>query len=174
VLLWLTYFMGLVIVYLLTSWLPTLMRDSGASMEQAAFIGALFQFGGVLSAVGVGWAMDRSIRTRSSARSTCWPGCLPTRWGRAWATSLLATLVLVAGMCVNGAQSAMPSLAARFYRPGPATGVSWMLGIGRFGAILGAWMGATLLGLGWNFEQVLTALVIPAALATVGVVIKGW
>ena len=33
--LWLTYFMGLVIVYLLTSWLPTLMRDSGASMEQA-------------------------------------------------------------------------------------------------------------------------------------------
>lgn len=57
--LWLTYFMGLVIVYLLTSWLPTLMRDSGASMEQSAFIGALFQFGGVLSAVGVGWAMDR-------------------------------------------------------------------------------------------------------------------
>lgn len=45
-LLWLTYFMGLVIVYLLTSWLPTLMRDSGASLEQAAFIGALFQFGG--------------------------------------------------------------------------------------------------------------------------------
>ena len=34
-------------VYLLTSWLPTLMRDSGgASLEQAAFIGALFQFGG--------------------------------------------------------------------------------------------------------------------------------
>ncbi len=54
-----------------------------------------------------------------------------------------------------------------------ATGVSWMLGIGRFGAILGAWMGATLLGLGWNFEQVLTALVIPAALATAAVVIKG-
>ncbi|MDP0651913.1 aromatic acid/H+ symport family MFS transporter, partial [Klebsiella pneumoniae] len=48
-LLWLTYFMGLVIVYLLTSWLPTLMRDSGASLEHAAFIGALFQFGGVLS-----------------------------------------------------------------------------------------------------------------------------
>jgi AAHS family 4-hydroxybenzoate transporter-like MFS transporter len=34
-------------------------------------------------------------------------------------------------------------------------------------------MGATLLGLGWNFEQVLTALVIPAALATAAVVIKG-
>jgi AAHS family 4-hydroxybenzoate transporter-like MFS transporter len=48
-----------------------------------------------------------------------------------------------------------------------------MLGIGRFGAILGAWIGATLLGLGWNFEQVLTALVVPAVIATTAVVIKG-
>ena len=48
-----------------------------------------------------------------------------------------------------------------------------MLGIGRFGAILGAWIGATLLGLGWNFEQVLTALVLPAALATAAVLLKG-
>ncbi|MGC3136656.1 aromatic acid/H+ symport family MFS transporter, partial [Pseudomonas aeruginosa] len=40
VLLWLTYYMGVVIVYLLSSWLPTVMRDSGASLQQAAFIGA--------------------------------------------------------------------------------------------------------------------------------------
>lgn len=33
-LLWLTYFMGLVIVYLLTSWLPTLMRDSGRAWSR--------------------------------------------------------------------------------------------------------------------------------------------
>ncbi len=58
-LLWFTYFMGLVIIYLLTSWLPTLMRETGATMERAAFIGGLFQFGGVLSALFVGWAMDR-------------------------------------------------------------------------------------------------------------------
>jgi AAHS family 4-hydroxybenzoate transporter-like MFS transporter len=174
-LLWLTYFMGLVIVYLLTSWLPTLMRDSGASMEQAAFIGALFQFGGVLSAVGVGWAMDRFNPHKVIGIFYLLAGVFAYAVGQSLGNiTLLATLVLVAGMCVNGAQSAMPSLAARFYpTQGRATGVSWMLGIGRFGAILGAWMGATLLGLGWNFEQVLTALVIPAALATTAVVIKG-
>ena len=174
-LLWLTYFMGLVIVYLLTSWLPTLMRDSGASMEQAAFIGALFQFGGVLSAVVVGWAMDRFNPHKVIGIFYLLAGVFAYAVGQSLGNiTLLATLVLVAGMCVNGAQSAMPSLAARFYpTQGRATGVSWMLGIGRFGAILGAWMGATLLGLGWNFEQVLTALVIPAALATTAVVIKG-
>ena len=174
-LLWLTYFMGLVIVYLLTSWLPTLMRDSGASMEQAAFIGALFQFGGVLSAVGVGWAMDRFNPHKVIGIFYLLAGVFAYAVGQSLGNiTVLATLVLVAGMCVNGAQSAMPSLAARFYpTQGRATGVSWMLGIGRFGAILGAWMGATLLGLGWNFEQVLTALVIPAALATTAVLIKG-
>jgi AAHS family 4-hydroxybenzoate transporter-like MFS transporter len=175
-LLWLTYFMGLVIVYLLTSWLPTLLRDSGASMEQAAFIGALFQFGGVLSAVGVGWAMDKFNPHKVIAIFYLLAGVFAYAVGQSLGNiTVLATLVLVAGMCVNGAQSAMPSLAARFYpTQGRATGVSWMLGIGRFGAILGAWMGATLLGLGWNFEQVLTALVIPAVLATTAVLIKGF
>ena len=174
-LLWLTYFMGLVIVYLLTSWLPTLMRDSGASMEQSAFIGALFQFGGVLSAVGVGWAMDRFNPHKVIGTFYLLAGVFAYAVGQSLGhITVLATLVLVAGMCVNGAQSAMPSLAARFYpTQGRATGVSWMLGIGRFGAILGAWIGATLLGLGWNFEQVLTALVVPAAVACTAVVIKG-
>jgi len=174
-LLWLTYFMGLVIVYLLTSWLPTLMRDSGASMEQAAFIGALFQFGGVLSAVGVGWAMDRYNPHKVIGIFYLLAGVFAYAVGQSLGNiTVLATLVLIAGMCVNGAQSAMPSLAARFYpTQGRATGVSWMLGIGRFGAILGAWSGATLLGLGWNFEQVLTALLVPAALATGGVIVKG-
>ncbi|MCP1627048.1 MFS transporter [Pseudomonas nitroreducens] len=174
-LLWLTYFMGLVIVYLLTSWLPTLMRDAGASMEQAAFIGALFQFGGVLSSVAVGWAMDRFNPHKVIGIFYCLAGVFAYCVGQSLGTvTLLATLVLAAGMCVNGAQSAMPSLAARFYpTQGRATGVSWMLGIGRFGAILGAWIGATLLGMGWNFEQVLTALVLPAAIATAAVLIKG-
>lgn len=174
-LLWLTYFMGLVIVYLLTSWLPTLMRDAGASMEQAAFIGALFQLGGVLSSVAVGWAMDRFNPHKVIGLFYCLAGVFAYCVGQSLGTvTLLATLVLAAGMCVNGAQSAMPSLAARFYpTQGRATGVSWMLGIGRFGAILGAWIGATLLGLGWNFEQVLTALIVPAAIATAAVLIKG-
>ncbi|WP_122666154.1 MFS transporter [Pseudomonas viridiflava] len=175
-LLWLTYFMGLVIVYLLTSWLPTLMRDSGASMEQSAFIGALFQFGGVLSAVGVGWAMDKYNPHKVIGCAYFLAGVFAWLVGQSLGNvAVLATLVLLAGMCINGAQSAMPSLAARFYpTQGRATGVSWMLGIGRFGAILGAWAGATLLGLGWNFEQVLTALVVPAALAALAVLIKGW
>ena len=174
-LLWLTYFSGLVIVYLLSSWLPTLVRDSGASLEQAAIIGALFQLGGVLSAVGVGWAMDRYNPHKVIGVFYFLAGVFAYLVGQSLGEmALLATLVLLAGAFICGAQSAMPSLAARFYpTQSRATGVSWMLGIGRFGAILGAWIGATLLGMGWNFEQVLSILVVPAAIATVAIVLKG-
>jgi len=174
-LLWGTNFMGLIIIYLLTSWLPTLMRESGASMTQSAVVGALFQFGGVLSAVGVGWAMDRGDPHKVIGICYLLAGVLAVAVGRSMGSGLaLVVLVLFAGMCINGAQSAMPSLAARYYPTHVrATGVSWMLGIGRFGAVLGAWLGAALLGLGWNFEQVLTVLIVPAVLAMTGVFIKG-
>jgi AAHS family 4-hydroxybenzoate transporter-like MFS transporter len=174
-LLWVTYFMGLVVVFLLTSWLPTLLRESGTSMERAALIGGLFQFGGVLSAVLVGWAMDHfnphKVRGLFYGLTALLVYIVGQSLGHA---DLLPWLVLLAGMCINGAQSAMPSLAARFYPThGRATGVSWMLGIGRFGGILGAWLGATLLGLGWSFEQVLTGLILPASLACAALLIKG-
>ncbi len=38
VMLCLTYFMGLLIFYLLTSWLPLLIRETGASMSQASLL----------------------------------------------------------------------------------------------------------------------------------------
>jgi AAHS family 4-hydroxybenzoate transporter-like MFS transporter len=174
-LLWFSNFMGLMIIYLLTSWLPTLMRDSGASVEHSAVIGALFQLGGVFSAMGVGWAMDRyNPHTVIGAFYLMAGGFVWLVGQSVQQLPMLATLVLLAGMCVNGAQSAMPSLAARFYpTQGRATGISWMLGIGRFGGVTGAWAGATLLGAGWEFEQVLTALVVPATLATIAILIKG-
>ncbi|WP_028752581.1 hypothetical protein [Rhizobium leucaenae] len=44
-----------------------------------------------------------------------------------------------------------------------ATGVSWMLGIGRLGSILGSSIGGLLLGFGWDFRGIFCALAVPAA-----------
>lgn len=57
-LLWLTYFMGLFLVYLLGSWLPTLIKDNGMSVSDAALITALFQFGGTVGSLLLGWLID--------------------------------------------------------------------------------------------------------------------
>ena len=43
--LWATYFMGLMVIYLLSGWLPTLIKDAGLPIEHAANTTALFQLG---------------------------------------------------------------------------------------------------------------------------------
>ncbi|MHA3105297.1 MFS transporter [Acinetobacter sp. ANC 3791] len=173
-LLWFTYFMGLVMIYLLTSWLPTLMRETGASMERAAFIGGLFQFGGVLSALFIGWAMDRFNPNRIIAGFYLAAGVFAFTVGQSLSSPiLLAVLVLCAGVAINGAQSSMPALSARFYPTQcRATGVAWMSGIGRFGAVFGAWIGAVLLGQHWSFTAILSMLLIPATAAAVSIFVK--
>lgn len=174
VLLWTTYFMGLVVVYLLTSWLPTLMRETGASMERAAFIGGLFQFGGVLSALFIGWAMDRFNPNRIISGFYFLAGLFAIAVGQSLSNpTLLAILVLCAGIAINGAQSSMPALSARFYPTQcRATGVAWMTGIGRFGAVFGAWIGAVLLGNDWSFTAILSLLMIPATAAAIAIFVK--
>ncbi|MDV2439376.1 MFS transporter [Acinetobacter gerneri] len=176
VLLWFTYFMGLIIIYLLTSWLPTLMRETGASMERAAFIGGLFQFGGVLSALFIGWAMDKFNPNRVIACFYFLAGIFAFTVGQSLHNpTLLAIFILCAGMAANGAQTAMPVLSARFYPTQcRATGVAWMSGIGRFGAVFGAWIGAVLLGNHWSFTSILSMLLIPASAAAIAILIKSF
>lgn len=175
-LLWLTYFMGLVMIYLLTSWLPTLMHETGASLERAAFLGGLFQFGGVISALFIGWAMDRFNPNRIIAGFYLAAGLFAIVVGQSLGSpTLLALFILCAGIAVNGAQSAMPVLSARFYPTQcRATGVAWMSGIGRFGAVFGAWIGAVLLGNHWSFTMILSMLIIPASTAAIAIFIKSF
>ncbi|CAG9244336.1 conserved hypothetical protein [Burkholderia diffusa] len=46
-----------------------------------------------------------------------------------------------------------------------ATGVAWMLGIGRIGGVAGAFAGALLMGLGWRFGDVFSLLAVLALVA---------
>src|SRR5258708_36011410 len=56
---------------------------------------------------------------------------------------------------MNTAQSSMPALAAPFYpTQGRATGVAWMLGIGRFGGIAGSFLVAELSARQLGFSEI--------------------
>lgn len=173
VLLWTTYFMGLLIFYLLTSWLPTLFADAGYPIEKAALITALFPLGGGIGTLTVGWLMDRGHPWRIVAGTYALTGALVYAVGHgAGDLFLLGVLVFAAGTCMNGAQSSMPTLAAGFYPTQcRATGVAWMLGIGRFGGIVGALLGAQILGLGWSFGKIFGLLSLPAFVATAALLI---
>ncbi|WP_434661164.1 MFS transporter [Klebsiella sp. MISC125] len=174
VMLCLTYFMGLLIFYLLTSWLPLLIRETGATMSQASIITALFPLGGGIGVLILGALMDKINPNKVVAVGWLLTGVFVCLVGFSTSSLLLmGVMVFIAGSIMNGAQSSMPALAAGFYpTQGRATGVAWMLGIGRFGGILGAFSGVFLMEAQLSFETIFTLLAIPAFLSAIALLVK--
>jgi AAHS family 4-hydroxybenzoate transporter-like MFS transporter len=170
--LWVTYFMGLMVIYLLTGWLPTLFKENGLSIADAANTTAMFQIGGTVGAVVVGWFMGKTSPTKVISLAYVGGALCVALLGLSGAfSSTLALWVTLAGFCMSGAQTGLNAHAPSCYPTGArATGVSWMLGVGRFGSILGSLVGGVLLGLGWGFGPILMLLAVPALVAAVAVV----
>lgn len=162
--LWLAYFMGLLVYYLLTNWLPTLFRDAGFSGPRAALMTSLFPLGGVLGNLCVGWFMDRLNANRVIAATYVLAAMMVLLVGRGVGHQLwLGTLIFLTGTLVTSAVTSMSALAAAFYPThGRATGVAWMLGVGRIGGVTGALVGASLISLGWQIGSVFSLLAVPA------------
>lgn len=174
IMLCLTYFMGLLIFYLLTSWLPLLIRETGATLSQASIITALFPLGGGIGVLVLGALMDKINPNKVVAVGYLLTGVFVCLVG--FSTSnlvLMGVMVFIAGTIMNGAQSSMPALAAGFYpTQGRATGVAWMLGLGRFGGILGAFSGAFLMQAELSFKTIFALLAIPAVLSAIALMVK--
>ncbi|MDR5856331.1 MFS transporter [Caballeronia sp. LZ062] len=174
VMLWLTYFMGLVIFYLLMSWMPLLMNEAGFTPERAALLTALFPLGGGIGTVASGWLMDRW-----NANIIVMLGYLLTAAfifvvGQAIGSiGLVSALIFLAGTTMNGAQSSMPSLAAMFYpTQSRATGVSWMYGVGRFGGIAGVALGGLFAQWKLGLPAVFALLAVPSVIAGLALFVK--
>jgi AAHS family 4-hydroxybenzoate transporter-like MFS transporter len=172
---WLTLFMGLLTMYLLSSWLPLISRDAGLSLADAAIIGSLLQVGGVVGNFTVGLKMDRwnphkviALTIAGGAVCAVLIALLPPTM------AVLCPLILLLGYFVNGVSPGCYALSAQFYPTRMrATGVSWATGIGRLGAISGAGLGALILAANWSFGQVFLFLAVPSLLGVLAQYLKG-
>jgi MFS transporter, AAHS family, 4-hydroxybenzoate transporter len=173
IMLWLAYFMGLVIFYALINWMPVLLKDAGVTPSTAALVSALFPLGG-FGAILSGWLMDRFNANLIIA------ACFALTAGAVYAIGqstghivLLMLVVLGAGILMNTAQSSLPTLAAAFYPTnGRATGVAWMMGIGRFGGIAGSFLVAELSRRNLSFSQIFMIVGTSGLIAATALVIK--
>ena len=171
--LWLTYFMGLVIFYALVNWMPLLLRDAGLSAQDATLVSALFPLGGV-GAVLSGWLMDRYNPNAVIAIAFALTAASIHAIGRsAHDLALLMTVVFVAGVVMNTAQSSLPALAAAYYpTQGRATGVAWMMGVGRLGGIAGSFLVAELARLRFGIEGIFGVVALAGVVATLALLVK--
>jgi len=179
-LLWLTFFMSLLVIYLLSSWLPTLLRGTGMSLRTAALVTTMFQVGGTVGAIVLGWVMDRVNPHYALAASYTLAGVFVAAIGGLADAPVAASIaVFLAGFCVSGSQVGANALSANYYPTDcRATGVSWANGVGRLGSVVGSVGGATMLSMGLTMPALFVLVGIPALIAgatmlSLGIVRRG-
>ncbi|HKR38564.1 MAG TPA: MFS transporter [Paraburkholderia sp.] len=153
---WIAMFMGLLLLYGLSTWLPQLMRKAGfplgSSLALLVVLNSTAALGSLLGgavADSLGSKRVVSVLYLLAAASLC---ALPFAHG----TLQTYVLVGIAGVGTIGNTMLLGAYITRYYPPrNRATGIGWALGIGRFGAIAGPLIGGALAQAGaplpWNF-----------------------
>lgn len=174
-LLWLAFFCSLFVFYLLTSWLPSILKDAGYDIETAARIGAMVPLGGTFGALVIALLMDRvnAYRTISA-----------TYFGAAAAIAVtglllndatwLGCLVFLVGFGVAGGQNGLNLLSASIYpTTARATGVSWAMANGRIGSIIGSMAGAPLMAQFGQAQTLFAMIAVPTLAGSLAILVLG-
>lgn len=170
VLLWVAFFMSLLVIYLVSSWLPTLLNTAGLDLKSASWVATTFKFGGTIGAICLGFLMDKFGASRMLIFSYGIGSALLLLASFGMQTGMVVLLVvgiLGSGMGVSGSQVGANAFGSSFY-PAQirATGISWANAAGRLGAILGSVSGGWLIA-NLSASQIIAFLAIPAAIAAV-------
>jgi AAHS family 4-hydroxybenzoate transporter-like MFS transporter len=174
-LLWATFFMSLLVFYLLTSWLPTLLNSAGQSMTSASLIALMLPIGSTIGAIVIGLLMDLYNPHVVLFCSYVLAACIILMLGiLTGSVVLLVIAVFGAGIGTGGSQIGINALSAAYYPTASrATGVSWANAVGRIGSVVGSLVGGQLLLFGWGLGAVYSMAAVPALVAAIAIFAKG-
>ncbi|MEU7305853.1 aromatic acid/H+ symport family MFS transporter [Streptomyces sp. NPDC007206] len=152
---WLASFGGLLLVYGVATWLPTLMRGEGYNLGSALSFVVLFNLGGIVGMLVAGRASDGFGAPRISAIWFALTAAGVFLLSVHMPLGLTFLVVFVTGVFLNSAQVMIyATVSIRSTPDNRATAVGWTSGMGRFGAVFGPWLGGQLLAAGngdWGF-----------------------
>lgn len=152
---WVTSFMGLLLVYGLNTWLPTIMREAGYDLGASLSLLLVLNAGAVVGLLVAGRVADRvGARTAGLVWFTLAALFLATLSIRL--PYGIYVLVFLAGCFVFSSQVLVYAFTSAAYPPeARATALGWSAGVGRIGAICGPILGGALLQAGiaypWGF-----------------------
>jgi MFS transporter, AAHS family, 4-hydroxybenzoate transporter len=173
-LLWFVFFMNLMELYFLTSWLPTTLNAQDISIQWAVIATSLLQLGGVVGGLGLGPLADRYgpqiVLGAAFASAALCVAVIGTAGSSLLVTLIASTLV---GIGTVGAQNCNNGVAAKYYPAAVrATGVGWALAVGRVGSIVGGVAGGALLKAHIDIRTLFLIAAVPpicAAFAYIGI-----
>lgn len=145
--LWGAVFFGLMVLYFIVSWIPKLSIQAGLSETNGIYAGALYNFGAftgtvVMSLLAVRVPLGKLVPAMltSAAVAMLWFGSVSMPVAATMATAFAIGVLLQGGY--NGV---WPIAAGAYPARVRATGIGWAIGIGRAGAVVGPWLGGSLM-----------------------------
>ncbi|PAU96182.1 MFS transporter [Paracoccus salipaludis] len=170
--LWLSFFCCLLLVYLLSSWLPKVLQEAGYAQRASLLSLFSLNFGGMAGAIMGGRMGDRFGLPKvvvgffaAAALSIALIGMNP-------APGLLFALIFVAGATTIGTQILLYASVAQLYNLSVrGAGLGWASGVGRIGAIVGPTLGGVLLARELPLGQNFLIFAIPAAVSAVAMMV---
>jgi len=157
-LLWVSYFFTLMVVYILINWLPSLLVGQGFTGKQASWVMFALQIGAAVGTLLLGVLMDRLPAWALAA--LIYVGILASLTALGLSSQIESMLIagFVAGFFATGGQCVLYALAPQFYRTEVrATGVGSAVAVGRLGAMSGPLVAGQMLALGTGTAGVMLA-----------------
>lgn len=167
---WIAFFMCLLMVYALGSWLPKLMIQAGYSLGASMIFLFALNIGGMIGAIGGGALADRfHIKKVVTIMFICGAAALMLL-GFNSPQIVLYTLITVAGAATIGSQILLYTFVAQYYPSTVrSTGMGWASGIGRIGAIVGPVLTGALLTMNLPHQMNFFAIAIPGVIAALAI-----
>ncbi|MFJ9418823.1 MFS transporter [Streptomyces sp. NPDC101227] len=168
-LLWLASFCGLLLVYGVSTWLPQMMRATGYGLTSSVSFLLIINAGGIAGMLITGRLADRFGALAVSALWFLLTAAGALLLGAHLPLALTYVVVAVTGVWLFSAQAMVYAAADRLYPPAErATGLGWVTGIGRTGAVVGPWLGGALAA-GGNDQLGFTAFALAGLLGAVAI-----
>lgn len=173
VVLWIPYFTGLLMLFFMYSWLPSLMGKAGLPISASLFATVLFNLGGAVGALVQGRLIDwfGYFRVLGFAYVIA-AACFAAVGYLAVPSGALLAVIIMAGACAVGAQCGANALTTSLYPTSiRATGLGWALGVGRIGSIVGPVVGGVLISMNWDNKELFLIAGLPGLLATIAIIL---
>lgn len=156
VMFWIAYFMCLLMIYGLNTWLPNLMLKAGYAMGSSLSFLITLNAGAIVGTIVIGKMADKWGSKRMLIPMYILGAISLTLLGIKSNMFILSLLVGITGACTIGAQNIANAYVSQYYPPfARSTALGISSGVGRIGAIIGPTLGGVLLTLSlpiqWNF-----------------------
>ena len=170
VMFWVAFFMCLLMVYALGSWLPKLMIQAGYSLGASMIFLFALNIGGMVGAIGGGALADR-FHLKPVLTTMFTLGAIALiLLGFNSPQMVLYGLIAIAGAATIGSQILLYTFVAQFYPTAVrSTGMGWASGIGRIGAIVGPVLTGALLTFELPHQMNFLVIAIPGVIAALAV-----